>query len=396
MYQKKEYQIVSDRIKEPRKFIQLIMGPRQVGKSTMMKQVLQDIDIPYQVFNADGVGSSDTLWISQCWQQTRLIMRTQNLTEIVLVIDEIQKINNWSEIVKREWDSDSWNNCNVKVFLLGSSRVMLEKGLSESLAGRFEEIRMTHWTYPEMRDAFGYSLEQYIYYGGYPGGAVFAGKDDERWENYISSAIVDATINKDILNDTPIGKPALLRQTFELSSSYSGEILSLTKMLGQMQDAGNTVTLTGYLNLLSDSGLVSGIQKFSVDAARRKGSIPKLQVHNNALRTIYQPFTLQELILNTREWGHQFESAIGAYIISQSFAHRIEVYYWRDRDMEVDYVLRKKNKLVAIEVKSNGASSSKGLDKFVELFSPYAAFIVGDGGMKPECFLSTPLQNLFA
>ncbi len=204
MYQKKEYQIVSDRIKEPRKFIQVIMGPRQVGKSTMMKQVLQDIDIPYQVFNADGVGSSDTLWISQCWQQTRLIMRTQNLTEIVLVIDEIQKINNWSEIVKREWDSDSWNNCNVKVFLLGSSRVMLEKGLSESLAGRFEEIRMTHWTYPEMRDAFGYSLEQYIYYGGYPGGAVFAGKDDERWENYISSAIVDATINKDILNDTPI------------------------------------------------------------------------------------------------------------------------------------------------------------------------------------------------
>ena len=233
MFTRQEYNIIKKRLEEPRKFIQVVMGPRQVGKSTVVKQVLKDIAIPHLLFLADDVPASNRAWIS---------------------------IQGWSEIVKKEWDMDSYQDVPVKVLLLGSSRVLLEKGLADSMAGRYEEIRMGHWSYAEMRDAFGWSLDQYVFYGGYPGSATLI-EDEDRWSDYVQSAIVDATINKDILQNTVITKPALLKQTFELASAYSGEIVSLTKMLGQLQDAGNTTTLAGYINLLSQSGLVGGLQK---------------------------------------------------------------------------------------------------------------------------------------
>ena len=320
-----------------------------------------------------------------------------------LVIDEIQKIANWSEVVKKEWDDDTFHDRNIKVLLLGSSRVLLEKGLSESLAGRFEEIRMSHWSYQEMKECFGFSLDQYMFYGGYPGAATLIG-DEDRFSQYIQSAIIEATINKDILMDTPISKPALLppiskpallRQTFELGAAYSGELLSLNKMLGSLRDAGNTVTLAGYINLLDESGLLCGLQKFSVDMARRRASIPKLQVYNNALKMVYSPLTFEQAILNRKAWGRIFESGIGAYLVSQAFVHRFEVFYWRERDNEVDFVLRKKGSVVAIEVKSNAEKRTEGLDKFRKLFNPQAAFIVGDGGISAEDFLSMDMRKLF-
>lgn len=233
---------------------------------------------------------------------------------MILVIDEIQKIQkiqNWSEVVKKEWDDDSFHECNIKVLLLGSSRVLLEKGLSDSLAGRFEEIRMSHWSFGEMNECFGFSLEQYVFYGGYPGAAPLI-KNEDRFQQYIQSAIIDATINKDILMDTPISKPALLRQTFELGSAYSGSLLSLTKMVGALQDAGNTSTIAGYISLLNESGLLTGLEKYCVDTARRKASIPKLQVYNNALKTIYSSMTLEQALADRKAWGHILESAVGA------------------------------------------------------------------------------------
>lgn len=394
MYKKSEYQIIKSHLDEPRKFIQVVMGPRQVGKSTAVKQVLKELDSPFQLYSADNVPASNTAWISNCWEAVRGLKRINGWESVILVIDEIQKISNWSEAVKKEWDDDTFNDLNIKVLLLGSSRVLLEKGLSESLAGRFEEIRMSHWSYAEMRDCFGWSLDQYIFYGGYPGAASLIG-DEDRFQQYIQSAIIDATINKDILMDTPIGKPALLRQTFELGAAYSGEILSLNKMLGALQDAGNTSTLSGYLNLLGESGLLCGLQKYSVDTARRRASIPKLQVYNNALKMVYSPLSFGQAILDRRFWGRTFESGIGAYLVSQAFVHRFEVFYWRERNDEVDFVLRKKNSLVAIEVKSNAEKRTTGLDKFRELFKPTSSFIVGDGGINAEEFLTMDLTRLF-
>ncbi|MBQ2969221.1 MAG: ATP-binding protein [Bacteroidaceae bacterium] len=394
MYKRAEYQIIKKRLEEPRRFIQVVMGPRQVGKSTVVKQVLKELDIPYQMFSADNVPATNSAWVANCWEATRSLQKNKGYESIVLVIDEIQKITNWSEAVKKEWDDDTFHDRNIKVLLLGSSRVMLEKGLSESLAGRFEEIRMSHWSYMEMKECFGFTLDQYIYYGGYPGAASLIDEED-RYLQYIQSGIVDATINKDILMDTPIGKPALLRQTFELGAAYSGQLLSLNKMLGSLQDAGNTATLAGYIHLLDESGLLCGLQKYSIDTARRKASIPKLQVYNNALKMVYSSLAFDEAITNRQAWGHIFESAVGAYIVSQSFVHRFEVFYWRERNDEVDFILRKKGSVVAIEIKSNAEKRTKGLEVFKNLFSPQAAFIVGDGGISAEDFLTMDLKKLF-
>lgn len=394
MYKRNIYGTIVKRLNEQRMFIQVIMGPRQIGKSTVIKQALDDLGKPFLFYSADTVPTTSSTWISDCWNNARLQMRAQELQEMILVIDEIQKLKNWSEYVKKEWDADSLNSVNIKVALLGSSRVLLEKGLAESLMGRYEEIRMSHWSYSEMKEAFGMTLEQFIYYGGYPGAAMLI-TDEDRWRNYVSGAIIDATINKDILMDSPIGKPALLRQTFELSVSYSGKILSLTKMLGTLQDAGNTVTLAGYLNLLGDSGLVTGLQKFSMDAARKRASIPKYQVYNNALLSSQLGLRFQEAISDSKQWGQFFESAIGAYILSESFVHRFEVFYWRDGNDEVDFILKKNRKIVAIEVKSNGEAHTTGLERFRNQFQPCASIIVGEKGILPEVFLSMDLRNLF-
>ncbi len=394
MYKRTEYQTIKDRINEPRKFIQVVMGPRQVGKSTVVKQVLKDTDLPYLIYSADNVPATNTTWVADCWAAARSMLTSKSYSCMILVIDEIQKIRNWSEAVKKEWDDDTFNDRNIKVLLLGSSRVLLERGLSESLAGRFEEIRMSHWSYDEMRDCFGWTLDQYVYFGGYPGAATLI-NDEDRYEQYIQSAIIDATINKDILMDTPISKPALLRQTFELATAYSGEILSYNKMLGQLLDAGNTSTLAGYLNLLHESGLVCALPKYSVDLARRKGSIPKFQVHNNALRTVFTPLTFEQAILDRKSWGRIFESAIGAFLVGQAFVHRFEVFYWRDRNDEVDFVLKKKNAVIAIEVKSNNESNTTGLKRFRDLFNPRRAFIVGNSGIPAEEFLTMDVSRLF-
>jgi hypothetical protein len=394
MYKRSEFQKIKSRLEEPRKFIQVVMGPRQVGKSTVVKQVLKELNVPYQFFSADNVPATNGAWVSNCWSAVRSLMESNRWEQVILVIDEIQKIRNWSEAVKKEWDDDAFHDRNIKVLLLGSSRVLLEKGLSESLAGRFEEIRMSHWSFREMQECFDVSLPQYMFYGGYPGAASLI-SDDDRFQQYIQSAIIDASINKDILMDTPVSKPALLRQTFELGTAYSGSILSLNKMLGSLQDAGNTATLANYIHLLDESGLLCGLQKYCIDTARRKASIPKLQVYNNALSRVFHPMTFEQSIQDCKVWGHIYESGIGAYLVSQAFVQRFEVFYWRERNDEVDFVLRKRGSVVAIEVKSNAEKNTAGLEKFRQVFSPKHAFIVGDAGIHPEEFLDMDLNTLF-
>lgn len=394
MYKRSEYQIIKKRLNEERRFIQVLTGPRQVGKSTVVKQVLADLDTPHEFYSADNIPATNNGWISNCWSAVRSLLEIKRYQSMVLVIDEIQKVPNWSEAVKKEWDDDTFHGRNIKVLLLGSSRVLLERGLSESLAGRFEEIRMGHWSFPEMRDCFGFSLDQYMYFGGYPGSAQLI-NDEERFQHYIQSSIIDATINKDILIDSPIGKPALLRQTFELSAAYSGQELSLNKMLGALNNAGNTSTLAGYLNLLNDSGLIVGLHKLSIDAARRRASIPKFQVYNNALKTVFSPLTFEQAVLNHSEWGHIFESGIGTYLVNQAFVHRFDVFYWRENNHEVDFILRQKGSVIAIEVKSNAERYSSGLELFKHKFNPRAAFVVGDNGISPEEFLGLDITKLF-
>lgn len=394
MIQRKQYQTLISRIKEPRKCIQVIEGPRQVGKSTLVKQVLNAIDIPWLHFSTDNVATKGNEWISDCWNTARNKMHIEHLPELLLVIDEVQRLPRWSDAVKKEWDEDTFRDTNIKVVLLGSSRVMLERGLSDSLKGRFETIRMPNWSYQEMHDCFGLTIDEYIYYGGYPGAAGFI-SDPDRWRNYIRSSIIDATINNDILMDSPISKPALLRRTFELSAAYSGQLLSLTKMIGQLQDAGNTTTLSGYLDLLDQSGMVCGLQKFAANQVHRRASIPKYQVYNNALLSFYSDYDFVSARSDHKLWGRFYESAVGAHIMACAYCYNFNAYYWRDGNYEVDFVLVKNSRIVAIEVKSNDTADTAGLHRFEDLFHPHRSIIVGSNGISLETFLSSNLTELF-
>lgn len=380
--------------------MQVLAGPRQVGKTTLIRQVLQDIEVPHSMEVADAIDPNDSDWIRRVWEGARTTMKLRDESEYLLVIDEIQKIENWSEMVKREWDSDTINQVNLKVVLLGSSRLLLKRGLSESLAGRFELIHLGHWSYKEMRDAFGVSLDEYIYYGGYPGTAHMIG-DEKRWRKYVKDSLVAPAIEKDVLMTSNIYKPALMTQLFELGCSYSAEILSLTKLMGQLQDAGNVTTLAGYLEILDQCTLLTGLQKYANDDARKRNSIPKFQVYNNALLTAYKGRSFVADRTDPTIWGRWVESAVGAHLLSRAEEVGYQVYYWRKvgknrggKDEEVDYVIVNNGEVTAIEVKSGRRGMNSGIPTFVEAFHPKHSFVVGSGGVLLEDFLSSDIELL--
>jgi hypothetical protein len=385
---------LNNRLNEPRKFIQVILGPRQVGKTTMVLQVLQKLNVENQFYSADNVSNSNPNWIEQIWEASRLRMKTQELPEMVLVIDEIQKISNWSEVVKKQWDEDSRNNLNLKIVLLGSARLLIQDGLSESLAGRFEVIHMTHWSYGEMKEAFGFSIEQYIYFGSYPGAASLI-EDELRWKNYVRNALIETTISKDILMLTRVDKPALLKRLFELGCLYSGQIIAFNKLLGDLQDAGNTTTLSHYIDLLSDSGLLGRIDKYAGTTMRQRASKPKFQVYNTALWSAQQGYSFNQLQMEPKIWGRLVESTVGAHLINAAMTESIDVYYWREKNEEVDFILKKDENLIALEVKSGKNTSAKGISAFTKLYPTKKKLLVGGDGLTIEEFLSIEPADLF-
>ena len=394
MFKRQQATVLRSRIDEPRRFIQVIAGARQVGKSTMVKQVTSELAIPFLFTTAEEAPDKNPSWISYVWQQARQAMRLNNYPEYLLVIDEIHKLDNWSEVVKAEWDADTMRNVNLKVILLGSSRLLLKDGLTESLAGRYELIEMEHWSFNEMREAFGMSVEQYIYYGGYPGAFSLIG-DDKRWRKYMKDAIIDPAITKDVLTTKRVLKPALLRQLFLLGCSYSGELLSFNKILGQLQDAGNTSTLANYLQLLDESKLLCGLQQYAADDARKYKSVPKYQVYNSGLLSANNSLSFRDVYLSPEDWGKWVESAVGAYLINHADRLEYKVYFWRHDNDEVDFILQQSRKLVAIEVKSGRRKNNEGMSEFRKQFHPDVELVVGGEAITIEQFLSLNLERLF-
>ncbi len=394
MFERPYLKIVRARIKEPRKFIQVILGPRQVGKTTMVNQLLSQIPAPYLYQSADAISATNSVWLMQVWESARLKMRAEGGTEFLLVIDEIQKIDNWSEVVKHQWDRDTYENINIKVILLGSSRLLIQKGLNDSLAGRFETLYLGHWSYTEMHEAFGWDVKQYIYFGGYPGSAALIG-DEERWKNYIKDSLIETSVSKDILMLTRVDKPALLKRLFETGCLYSGQILSYSKLLGQLQDAGNTTTLANYLKLLSDAGLLGGLDKYAGDIIRKRGSSPKFQVYNNALITSQNNTSFEKAIINPELWGRLAESSTGSHLINNSISERYNVCYWREGNQEVDFVLENGDIFIGLEVKSGIKAANEGMKIFLEKFHPQKVLLVGTGGIPFEEFLKINPKELF-
>lgn len=393
-YKRIYFKDINERINEPRNKMQVIVGPRQVGKTTLIGQVLEQCTMPFDSYTADDIIGDSSDWLAGIWETQRLKMDANKQDKRLLVIDEVQKIPNWSETVKAEWDRDTREKRQLLVVLLGSSRMLIEDGLTESLTGRFELIKLPHWSFMEMRDCFGWSLQQYIFYGGYPGAASFI-SNPTRWRNYIKDSLIETSISKDVLMGTKILKPQLLRQLFEIGCNYSGELLSLTKVAAQLQDVGNVTTLAGYLQTLDQCGLLCGLQKYAEDNARKYNSIPKFQVYNNALRSVYAGDDLSQIAEHPKEWGRYVESAIGAHLVNQAQIHDFKVYYWREGNDEVDFILLKGKKKVAIEVKSGRRTKNAGLFIFKERYNPHKALVVGAQGLSCEEFLTMDINLLF-
>ena len=396
MYQRRHLNILKSRMAEPWRRMQIVMGPRQVGKSTLVGQFTEGTSIPFDFFAADNVNRFDTSWIPNKWQQARMRMDIHSEQEHILIIDEVQKIKGWSEQVKKEWDEDSRNHRNLKVILLGSSRLLLQKGLEESLEGRFETIKMGYWDWQEMHDAFGFSMDEYVYFGGFPGLAPDI-QDEDRWRNLMEDSIISPILTRDILEIEEIRNPALLRQVFELACTESAKELSLTKMQGTM-NSGTVPTIKNYLDILSKSMTVQPLQNYFPSRIKEKQSVPKMQVYNNAFRNRFGKFSFDEARVDPAEWGRQVESAVGAHLANRAMTDDYELFYWRnERRQECDYVLRKGQALVAIEVKSGSVDKTVGFEKFKEQFADKitAAFIVGPQALPLEDFFVMDLKSLF-
>ena len=360
----------------------------------MVEQYLAATAHNHLFVTADDTVQAEGSWIRGQWDKARLLLKQNGSADFILVIDEVQKISNWSETVKKEWDSDSRENIPIKVILLGSSSLLIQQGLTESLAGRFESIFIPHWTYSEMKDAFGWSLDKYIWFGGYPGSEELAG-NETRWKRYIKSSLIETSISKDILMLTRVNKPALLHKLFDIGCSYSAQILSLTKVQADLMEKGNLTTLSDYLALLDAAGLLCGLEKYAGDIIRKRASKPKFQVYNNALLSAQSEFTFDEIRDNAKEWGRIVESAVGSHLLNKAREGYFDLYYWNENSRKVDFVLQKGSKVIAVEVKSGKDSSNEGMTLFDSKFHPHRLYTVGTDGIPLETFLTANPEELF-
>jgi predicted AAA+ superfamily ATPase len=396
MYKRNIFKRLMSRLAESRRFIQVLSGPRQTGKTTLAQQAMAGIKISNHYATADEPALKDRAWIEQQWEVARLKTKSGGRKKkALLVFDEIQKITGWSETVKRLWDEDTANKLPLQVLVLGSSALLVQRGLAESLAGRFEVIPVTHWSCEEMRKAFGWNVDEYIFFGGYPGAAELI-QEEERWSNYIRDALIETTLSRDILLMTRVDKPALLRRLFQLGCNYSGQVLSYQKMLGQLQDAGNTTTLAHYLDLLQSAGILTGLSKYAGQCVRQRASSPKLLVLNTALMSASGSVKMKEAKQEPNQWGRWVESAVGSSLANGIIGKNIELFYWSSRNREVDFVLSRKNELIAIEVRSGrNRGNFPGVEAFSKEFKVKRKLLVGPQGIALDEFLLTRPEELF-
>jgi len=398
-YQRSLFPVLVGRLREPRRFLQVITGPRQVGKTTLIRQAVAELEPDPSWFvrsvSADDATGNGRDWLVQVWTDARTGLALSPASQGVLCIDEIQRIDGWSQVVKACWDADTATGTPLHVVVSGSSRLLLQHGLGESLMGRFELSQLGHWSLTEMRDAFGLTPEQYAWFGGYPGAAPLI-EDEARFTSYIADSVVEASLSRDVFLLDRVDKPAALRRLYDLAIAYCGQIVSLTKLLEPTQ-AGNTTTLTRYLTLLSQAGLVSGLDKFSTRPLA-KTAMPKFQPHTMALVSAAQSVTLAQAQADSALWGRVVESAVGAHLLTQTAAlPNATLAYWRERDAEVDFVVTAGDQVVGIEVKSvPTAASHAGLAAFRTRFPKARTVLVGPDGLDWREFLATDLGDLLA
>ena len=373
--------------------LQVLIGPRQVGKTTAAAHVEKRLGWPSHIASADAPLPHPPEWIETQWRLARAIADTRS-DRVLLVLDEVQKVRGWSEVVKRLWDAEVRTGVKVYPLLLGSSALLVQRGLTESLAGRFFLHRCTHWSWPECRDAFGWNLDRWIYFGGYPGAAPLA--DDEiQWKRYVADSLIETVLSRDVLQMQTITKPALLRHLFGLAATYPAQILSYNKMLGQLHDAGNTVTLANYLRLLETAFLASGLELYSRGQVRKRGSSPKLVLWNNALVNATSLKSFDQAFADGAWWGRLVENAVGAHFLNGLQPPPWSVTYWRDSGEEVDYIVSHGAQAWAVEVKSGRGDRASGLAAFRKRYPRSKTWLVGESGIPLKEFFGRPAQEWF-
>jgi predicted AAA+ superfamily ATPase len=355
--------------------LQVIIGPRQVGKTTtVLKYLEENHSEKFLFYSADEVFNATSNWILEIWSKARSEKK-------ILVIDEIQKCENWSAVIKKLWDEDKRNKQTFPCILLGSSSLEIQKGLTESLTGRFQLHKAYHWNHEESKKAYGLSFEDYLKFGGYPGSYNFKDRDD--WAKYVKQSIILTVIEKDILQYHAVKSPALFKQAFEIIMSYPAQEISYTKLLGQLQDKGNVELIKYYLSLYEGAFLVKVLEKYSAKKIITKSSTPKILPLAPCL---YYLEILDEY--KSEELGRVFELVVGAQLVRTDES----LYYWREGNDEVDFVLKKGRRLYGIEVKSGRKKSQKGLDKFKDKFPEAKLIMITFDNYKE--FEKNPMQFL--
>lgn len=365
---------------------QVLIGPRQVGKTTISRQVIKKLPYPSVYASADSPLPPGPEWVETQWRLADFEAQKTG-KPVVLVLDEIQKARGWSESLKLLWDRAHHEGKDIRLLVLGSSALLLQEGLTESLAGRFFLTRCPHWSFRECSAAFGWDLRMWLYFGGYPGAAVFA-QDEQQWKQYVTDSLIETVLARDVLQMQKIAKPALLRHLFALSAAFPAQIFSYNKMLGQLRDAGNTTTLAHYVKLLESAFLVSGLELFSRGQTRKRGSSPKLILWNNALVNALSSRTFREAVGDTAWWGRLIENAVGAHFCNGLPGTSHILTYWRDGDKEVDFVVTRGASIWAIEVKSGRSGKMSGMEKFRIKYHRAKSLVVGDIGIPLEKFFS--------
>ncbi len=372
-------------IREGPPLIQALVGARQVGKTTAAEQAAGRLGFPQVFAAADTPLPPGPEWVESQWARARSLAAKEGRPAL-LVLDEIQKVRGWSEQVKRLWDEDRRGKRAIHVMLLGSSSLLLQRGLSESLAGRFFLHRCPHWSWTECRIAFGWDLDRWMFFGGYPGAAALADRPDE-WRRYIVDSLVETVVSRDVLQLQTVAKPALLRHLFALSACFPAQVLSYNKMLGQLQDAGNATTLSHYLKLLETAFLVSGLELYSRGQRRKRGSSPKLVLWNQALVNALSGRSFEEARADGTWWGRLVENAVGAHLLNHLAPPEWEIAYWRSGGEEVDYVVERGRTAWALEVKSGRGGRLSGLQAFRSRYPSARALAIGPTGIPLEEFL---------
>lgn len=393
MFTRSLVQILSDALKKRLPVFQVLTGPRQVGKTTIAEQVMEALSFPSVYATADSPLPPGPEWIETNWRMAQVEFE-RHKKPVILVLDEIQKVRGWSETIKYYWDEGRRSKYDIRLLVLGSSALLIQEGLTESLSGRFFLNRCMHWSFKECNEAFGWDLRKWLFYGGYPGAVVFV-KDEQQWKRYVLDSLIETVLARDVLQMQKITKPALMRHLFALAATFPAQIFSYNKMLGQLQDAGNTTTLAHYLKLLESAFLVSGLEVYSKGQIRKRGSSPKLILWNNALINAISSKTYRDAVGDPAWWGRLVENAVGSHLCNGLSGTEYSITYWREGVKEVDFVVTRGAESRAIEVKSGRSGKLSGIEHFRRKYGDAKVLLVGAGGIPLEEFFMSDADVWF-